>query len=101
GAGGGGGGRRGGASRGRLRPCAVRRDRSRVSLDRRCTAVSLAHVLPAAASALGLPGADALELPDARVVVVLLVDGLGDRLLAERGGASPFLRPLRAPRPAG
>ena len=72
-----------------------------MSPDRRCTAVSLAAVLPAAASALGLPGADALTLPEARAVVVLLVDGLGDRLLAERGGHSPFLRGLRAAQPDG
>jgi hypothetical protein len=63
---------------------------------------SLADVLPAAAAALGVrvrPG-DAppggLELPAARCVVVLLVDGLGHRLLAERGGHAPFLRSLRS-----
>jgi hypothetical protein len=60
---------------------------------------SLADVLPAAALSLGVkvrPGAaPGLELPPARIVVVLLVDGLGDRLLAERGGHAPFLRSLR------
>jgi len=65
-------------------------------------AASLADVLPAAAAALGVqvrPGTDhpgGLHLPPARTVVVLLVDGLGDRLLSERGGHAPFLRSLRA-----
>ncbi len=65
---------------------------------------SLADVLPAAAAALGVQvrsGADGgppggLALPDARVVVVLLVDGLGELLLRERGGHAPFLRSLRS-----
>jgi hypothetical protein len=62
---------------------------------------SLADVLPAAASALGVrvrPSGtvSALELPSARVVVVLLVDGLGEVLLRERSGHAPFLRSLRA-----
>ena len=61
---------------------------------------SLADVLPAAAQALGVQvrsgPVSELELPPARVVVVLLVDGLGDQLLAERGGHAPFLRSLRA-----
>jgi hypothetical protein len=66
-------------------------------------------VLPAVARSLGLPikVADApgplpslglvsgLELPQARVVVVLLVDGMGDVLLAERSGHAPFLKSLR------
>jgi hypothetical protein len=58
---------------------------------------SLADVMPAAAVAIGVPwpGAPGLELPPARIVVVLLVDGLGDLLLAERGGHAPFLRSLR------
>ena len=61
---------------------------------------SLADVLPAAARSLGVdvrsgdPGG--VELPPARTVVVLLVDGLGDQLLAERGGHAPFLRSLRS-----
>lgn len=56
----------------------------------------LADVLPAAAVALGVPGGRApdLELPPARRVVVLLVDGMGERLLAERGGHAPYLRSL-------
>jgi Type I phosphodiesterase / nucleotide pyrophosphatase len=61
---------------------------------------SLADVLPAAAQALGVPvpGGSApagLEFPEARVVVVLLVDGMGDLLLADRSGHAPFLRSLR------
>ena len=64
---------------------------------------SLADLLPAAAAALGLTrlGRAALTLPAAQVVVVLLVDGLGDDLLAERGGHAPFLRTLRARQPNG
>jgi Type I phosphodiesterase / nucleotide pyrophosphatase len=64
---------------------------------------SLADVLPAAAAALGVrvragsgAAAGGLELPSARIVVVLLVDGLGDQLLSERGGHAPFLRSLRS-----
>jgi hypothetical protein len=61
----------------------------------------LADVLPAAAGALGVQvrsgsGAGGLELPPSRVVVVLLVDGLGELLLSERGGHAPFLRSLRS-----
>lgn len=65
----------------------------------------LADVLPAVARALGVPvrdpggpdapGAD-LALPEVTCAVVVLVDGLGDRLLAQRGGHAPFLRGLRA-----
>jgi hypothetical protein len=61
---------------------------------------SLADVLPAAARSLGVQvrsgDLGGIELPTARTVVVLLVDGLGDELLAERGGHAPFLRSLRA-----
>jgi hypothetical protein len=66
---------------------------------------SLAAVMPAAAGALGhdLTTATGLTaaacraafgLPDADRVVVVLVDGLGIRNLAERGGHAPFLRGL-------
>ena len=57
---------------------------------------TLADVLPAAARALGvLDGVTPdLELPPARRVCVLLVDGMGERLLAERGGHAPYLRSL-------
>jgi hypothetical protein len=57
---------------------------------------SLADVLPGAAVALGVPGVrvPAVELPPARRVVVLLVDGMGERLLTARGGHAPYLRSL-------
>jgi Type I phosphodiesterase / nucleotide pyrophosphatase len=58
----------------------------------------LADVLPSVAAALGLPvrGPARLALPSARSAVVVLVDGLGDELLAARGGHAPFLRTIRA-----
>jgi hypothetical protein len=60
---------------------------------------SLAEVLPSAAALLGVAGhRDRLGLgtvaPDARGVVVVLVDGLGATLLAARGGHVPYLRSL-------
>jgi hypothetical protein len=66
---------------------------------------SLAAVLPAVAGALGVEletatglrsaeCAATLGLPDARRVVVVMVDGLGLHNLAERGGHAPFLRSL-------
>jgi hypothetical protein len=59
---------------------------------------TLADVLPAAARALGVTTVrdPQVELPASRLVVVLLVDGLGDELLALRSGHAPFLRTLRA-----
>lgn len=57
-------------------------------------------VLPAALGALGAPLPDVeerradLDLPRAERVCVVLVDGLGHRLLAERAGHAPFLRRL-------
>ncbi len=61
-------------------------------------AAGLADVLPSVTAALGVPvrGPAAFELPTARSAVVVLVDGLGDRLLEQRGGHAPFLRALRA-----
>jgi hypothetical protein len=64
----------------------------------------LSDVLPAVARALGVSvssdrgsaGAARLELPEVRTAVVVLVDGLGDRLLTRRGGHAPFLRNLRS-----
>ncbi len=63
---------------------------------------SLRAVLPAALDAIGAPTTSAgrtsaedraaLELPEARKVCVVLVDGLGAHMLAERGGHAPFLR---------
>jgi len=67
----------------------------------------LSAVLPGAARALGLDlGLPAIALPECRGVCVVLVDGLGARLLqevAEDGGAdAPFLSELlRAERPPG
>src|SRR3954471_5452857 len=58
----------------------------------------LADVLPSVAAALGLPvrGPARLPMPVARSAVVVLVDGLGEELLAARGGHAPFLRSVRA-----
>lgn len=59
--------------------------------------VSLEEVLPAVSAALGAAVRDpAVLLPPARSAVVVLVDGLGEQLLARRGGHAPFLRHLRA-----
>jgi len=64
--------------------------------------LSLGSVLPAVAAALGVDldgGAVArerLRIPTARRVCVVLVDGLGHRMLAERAGHAPFLRRLLA-----
>ncbi|GAB6903778.1 alkaline phosphatase family protein [Kineosporia succinea] len=55
---------------------------------------TLADVLPAAARALNGATRKGL-LPKARTVVVMLVDGLGDQLLAANSGHAPFLRRLR------
>src|SRR4051794_31376581 len=57
----------------------------------------LADVLPSVAAALGLPvrGPARMPLPVARSAVVVLVDGLGEELLAARGGHAPFLRSVR------
>lgn len=64
---------------------------------------SLADVLPAAATALGLDVARASQtlpaLPAARNVVVLLVDGLGDVQLRDRAGHAPFLKAMRSVAP--
>lgn len=69
---------------------------------------TLGAVLPGAAAALGVTtGLDALPIPGARAVCVVLIDGLGAELLAEAtagpdGGDAPFLAELwRSPRPAG
>ena len=59
--------------------------------------ISLADVLPAVSAALGVAVRDpAVLLPEARSVVVVLVDGLGEQLLARRSGHAPVLRQLRA-----
>jgi hypothetical protein len=64
----------------------------------------LDRVLPAAMDALGVPvpvgvgepgtAREHLGVPVADRVVVVLVDGLGHRMLAERAGHAPFLRRL-------
>jgi hypothetical protein len=61
-------------------------------------ASGLAGVLPSVVAALGVPvrGAGPLAMPAARSGVVVLVDGLGERLLERRGGHAPFLRSVRA-----
>lgn len=58
---------------------------------------SLASVLPSVAVSLGVPddaGRAHMDLPVRRRAVVALIDGLGARLLARRGGHAPFLRSL-------
>jgi len=69
---------------------------------------SLSAVLPTVAAALGAPvaglallpdpaqDAPAAPLPEASCAVVVLVDGLGELLLARRGGHAPTLRRIRA-----
>ena len=63
---------------------------------------SLAEVLPAVARAMDLTVDGAVEptweLPAADRVVVVLVDGLGDTLLARRASYAPYLTSLRAAR---
>lgn len=61
------------------------------------THASLPMVLPSVARSLAVPGfesANALGLGPARSSVVVLVDGLGERLLRRRSGHAPFLRSL-------
>jgi hypothetical protein len=54
---------------------------------------SLAEVMTSAAAALGADGfKNVLQLPAARRVCVVMVDGLGKALLKQRGGHAPFLR---------
>ena len=59
---------------------------------------SLADVLPSVSAAIGCPvrGPAVVALPAARSAVVVLVDGLGETLLARRAGHAPFLRDLRS-----
>ncbi|MFV0459860.1 MAG: alkaline phosphatase family protein [Actinomycetales bacterium] len=61
---------------------------------------TLSDVLPAAAAALGVPlpdgdGRSAIELPRADRVVVVLVDGLGEHLLAAVGSHAAHLNSMR------
>ncbi|HXF02920.1 MAG TPA: alkaline phosphatase family protein, partial [Arthrobacter sp.] len=49
--------------------------------------------MTSAAAALGANGfKNVLQLPPARRVCVVMVDGLGRALLKQRGGHAPFLR---------
>ncbi len=63
---------------------------------------SLGDVVPAVAAALGLPLGEpprGLTLPDAPAYVVLLVDGLGARLLERYEHAAPYLSSLLGSNP--
>jgi hypothetical protein len=64
---------------------------------------TVGEVLTSAAAALGLDSfTNALALPPARRVCVVMVDGLGLSLLKKRGGHAPFLRShLEASQPLG
>ena len=54
---------------------------------------SVSDVLASAAAVLGVPGyTNRLNLPAAKRVCVVMVDGLGLSLLKKRGGHAPFLR---------
>jgi hypothetical protein len=58
---------------------------------------SLADLVPAVASALGVPGfasVPGLRLPDGSSYVVFLIDGLGSELLRRYSHAAPFLSSL-------
>ncbi|MDO5683808.1 MAG: alkaline phosphatase family protein [Propionibacteriaceae bacterium] len=58
---------------------------------------SVADILPSIGAQLGLPGVDnVLGLPDGDRWVVLLIDGLGEDLLAGAADAAPFLTQVRA-----
>ncbi|MDT0201369.1 alkaline phosphatase family protein [Nocardioides sp. AE5] len=69
------------------------------------SARSLADVVPAAAAALGAPlgrTPSDLVLPEAPGVVILLIDGMGQRLLERYGHVAPYLSSLMgAPGTAG
>ncbi|WP_336923958.1 alkaline phosphatase family protein [Aquipuribacter sp. SD81] len=72
--------------------------------DPACPAPSLARLLPGVAGALGVEGWEedaGLRLGRWPRVCTVLVDGLGARLLAERGGHAPFLRRATAQQPEG
>lgn len=67
----------------------------------------LAGVLPSVAAGLGVPGAEAsLAIPAADGYVVVLIDGLGERLLRRHGADAPYLagladRPQNSPLTCG
>lgn len=58
---------------------------------------ALSDLLPSIAAHLGLPGEDALKLPDAERYVVLLVDGLGLLQLQAAADRAPFLASALVP----
>jgi predicted AlkP superfamily pyrophosphatase or phosphodiesterase len=59
---------------------------------------TLAELLPSIAASLGVAGeVNALGLPPARRVCLLLVDGLGERLLRAHADLAPFLNSLSGP----
>jgi hypothetical protein len=62
------------------------------------TEPTLADVVPSVCAAIGvrLRGESPVAMPQARSAIVVLVDGLGEHLLARRSGHAPFLRSLRA-----
>ena len=67
---------------------------------RRTGSSTLADVLPSVAAGLGVPGyQDLLGLGDADRVVVLLVDGLGERLLQRAGDVAPVLAAMPSAAP--
>ncbi len=54
---------------------------------------TIGEVFTSSAAALGVPGFDnVLNIPPARRIAVVLVDGLGKALLAQRAAHAPFLR---------
>ncbi len=66
------------------------------------SAGSLAQLLPSVAGAVDVAGfVDTLALGAYPRVCTVLVDGLGARLLAERGGHAPFLRRAASGQPDG
>jgi predicted AlkP superfamily pyrophosphatase or phosphodiesterase len=65
---------------------------SRPPVVPRYGAGALSDLLPSAAAALGIPGfGNVLELPPARQICVLLLDGFGWNLLSREGAHAPFL----------
>lgn len=58
-----------------------------------CSGRSLSRVMPSAAAALGVPGfTNVLQLPPARRIAVIMVDGLGAAHLRRFAGHAPFLK---------
>jgi hypothetical protein len=63
-------------------------------LDRWMESLGLADVLPSAAAAVGAPWPNPLGVPTARVVVVVVLDGLGWVGLRDNADVAPFLSSL-------